>query len=293
MSTALNNNYSILPWYSSTDKQYGASLQRRGLYDGIGQWGILCPEQRLPCFQVIRTGSALEDPITTFNIISIETGNTIDLMGYINLSGLVVESFTDYDIISYPALTDMTDITIGEGQYYAVMSDGTNTWYSEIFRVEPKLSKHVKLQFWHDEPFIIQDYHISYASPYLSTVYLDTAINKPKYTWDDEIVDRDGYPFFVYGVSVKVFRMNVLLPEYMADALRILPHHHYKTFTYDGITYYVTYLKITQGDWIDQGHLCPFEFEFHTDTAVQTTGKVKPVSEGFSYDQAAYDDSFL
>ncbi len=144
-------------------------------------------------------------------------------------TALVVESFTDYDIISYPALANMTDVTINEGQYYAIMGDGTNTWYSEIFWVQSYTDKFIKLQFWHDEPFVIPGgFHLSYTSPYLSTVYLDTIVNKPKYPYEFDDDDRDGYPL---------------------------------------------------------------EFEFYTDTAIQATGKVKPATEGFSYDQSSYDDS--
>ncbi len=287
MSTALNDNYSILPWYSALSMQY--HRRRTG---GGNVFRLIAKSQRLPCFQVIRTGSALEAEISQFDLVSLETGITIDILQNMIDTALIVESFTDYDIISYPALANMTDVTINEGQYYAIMGDGTNTWYSEIFWVQTYTDKFIKLQFWHDEPFVIPGgFHLSYTSPYLSTVYLDTIVNKPKYPYEFDDDDRDGYPFMLYGISNKQFRFNILVPEYMADALRSVPLHHYRTITSEGIVYYVTHIKIIPGEWTDWGDLIPLEFEFYTDTAIQATGKVKPATEGFSYDQSSYDDS--
>jgi hypothetical protein len=287
-----NNNTSILPWYSSINYQY----HRKHYVEE--PWSLVSERYKLPPFQIHRT-TALEDTITSLVLHSTETGGTIDILAAMNLTGLIVESFSGYDLITYPGIDAMTDVQMNDGQYYAVMSDGTNTWYSEMFYMKSDVSKLIKLKYWHDEPFMFADHHISYVSPFANFVYLSNceagaAINKSRYTTDLDKDDRGGYPFLIYGVSNKRYRFTVLLPEFMADALRLVPLHHYVTIYHDGYTYEIDEILFNPGDWLEQGHLIPVEFEFQTNkTVVQVTGKVKPESEGYSYDQAAYDDSHL
>ena len=188
----------------------------------------------------------------------------------------------------------MSDITLTEGQYYAIMSDGTTTWYSDIFYMRQTVTKYIKLSFWHDEPFMFADHHISYADPFQNFVYLDSVINKPRYPSEFEEDDRGGYSFLIFGVTDKHYRFPVLVPEYLADVLRLVPLHHYVTVQFDGITYEVDKIVFNASDWLEQGHLIPIEFVFQTrHTVVQMTGKVKPENAGYSYDQQAYDDSHL
>lgn len=289
-----NNNCSILPWYSSINYQ-----NHRKPYAYGEVWPLIAKSHRLPPFQVHRT-TAIGSLISTFNLISIETGASTNILFAINTAGMNVQSFTGYELIVYPANADMTDIgPFADGQYYCVMGDGVNTWYSEVFWMRTDISKYIKLSYWHDEPFMFADHHISYADPFQNFVYLGNAeqgnaINKPRYPTDLEKDERGGYPFLIYGWSNKRYRLNVLLPEYMADALRLVPLHHFCTIEHDGITYEVDEILFNPGDWLAQGHLIPVEFEFQSNkTVVQVTGKVKPESEGYAYDQEAYDDGYL
>lgn len=284
--TWTNSNYSVLPWYDAVSRQ-----QHRKSYAQGQIWPLYTRNKRLPPFQVIKT-TALTTAPTVLNLISLETGFSTDILATALSNGLLLESFTGYDVISYTGGEDL-DITTPQGQYYAEMSDGTNTWYSEVFFIVHDLSQFVQVNFWHDEPFIIPGGHISYTEPFSNFLYLKTEINRPEYPYEEELSERDGYKFPIYSASKKVFRFTALLPEYMIDVVRLIQQHHFVTIVQFGITYNVDYIRINPTGWVQIGHLNNVEFEFETDTVVQVTGKIKPENEGYSYDQAAYDDSHL
>lgn len=284
-----NNNYSILPFYDSLSQQH---WRKSYVYEQV--WPLVSLIQRVPPFQIIRT-TDLTDPITSVTITYIPTMSVTDITTHLTNTGLEILNFTAYDIIRYPGLQNMTDITFQEGHYYLTMTDGTNTWYSEVFCMRVDLSGMIKLRYWHDTGFAVQNGHISYADPFYNFVYLGyngRPINKPKYQYEEEVDERDGYKFLIHQVRKKIFRFVVLVPEFMADALTIAPLHNFRVIESEGLTYNCDELTITPLEWVEQGHVVPLEIEFATDTVVQVTGKVKPETEGFAYNQAAYSEGY-
>lgn len=286
-----NSNYSILPWYDSINQQY---WRKSYVYGQV--WPLVCKTQRLPPFQVIRR---VEDPVlgplTSFTITRVETQTTTEMLSNMITGGLTIEAFTEYDIIVYPGLADLTDITLPEGQYYCTMTDGTYTWVSEIFVMKDDLSKMIFMKFWHEDGFVIPGGHIHYDTPFYNFVYLgyiERPINKPKYAELEEVDERALYEFPIFRATRKDYRFSILMPEYMADILRLVPSHDYVVIISEGITYNCDRIKFNPSEWVPQGHLIPVEFEFSTDTVVHTTGRVLPENTGHEYDQTEYDDSF-
>jgi len=289
-----NNNYSILPWY--TDQRY-QNHRKRYAYGRV--FGLVCAQYRLPCFQIHRT-TALGAPITSCIITNISTGTTYDITtGIVIDGGLNIQQFTPtgsaaYDLIVYPGLANITDITPPEGQYDAVMTDGTNTWYSERFYMRAYLDDLIKISYWNTKPFIFPNSHISYTSPFANFIYLNSLVNRPEYEEEEEVEKRDGYIFPIYQISKKVFRIvGVLLPEYLLDALRVVWMHTNVTVQYDGIIYPTDSIRIIYEEWESIGDLRPISIEFTTNTVVTQTGFVEDENDGGDYDQTDYNDDFL
>lgn len=287
------NNISILPWWS--DQAY---QQHRKSYAQGQVYPLICKTQRLPPFQVYRTHLAAS-PITSLVITHIDTGIQYTITAEIVIAGLNIQEFspageTAYDLIVYPGLIDMTDITLPEGQYDAEMTDGTNTWYSERFYMRSYLDDLIKIEYWHNSPFQVPGHHISYTSPFKNFVYLNSEVNRPRYEEEEVVVERDGYTFPIYMISKKVFRIvGVLLPEYLCDALRLVWMHTNVTVYFNGITYTTDSFRIIFDEFEKPGHLCPISIEFTTNTVVTQTGFVEDQNDGGDYDQTNYDDSHL
>lgn len=292
MSTS-NNNYSILPWYDAVSRQ-----NHRKSYAQGQVWPLISKINRLPCFQIYREAlgtPGVPDPITTFTITHIESGTVYNILA---TSGLGIEQYsppnlTAYDLIVYTGQYDAPG-TFKEGQYEGVISDGTNTWYSERFFMRSYLGDLIKISYWHDVPFLVPLHHISYREPFYNFLYLNSEINRPAYPEEEEVVERDGYRFPIFQVSKKTFRIvGLLLPEFMCDALRLLWMHHYCTVEFDGITYYPDSIRVIYGEWEKPGHLCGVTIEFVTDTVATQTGFIKNANDGGDYDQTDYNDDHL
>lgn len=282
-----NSNYSILPWYDSIQQQY---WRKSYVYGQV--WPLVCKTQRMPPFQIIRTG--LSAPVSSVVITRVETEAQTNITSNMLTGGLSVQTFADYDIVVYPGLQDLTDVTFTEGQYYLTLVVGTDTFISEIFVMKDDLSKMILMKFWHEDPFVIPDGHIHYDTPFYNFVhlgYIERPINKPKYAELEEVDERALYEFPIFRATRKDYRFSILMPEYMADILRLVPSHDYVVIESEGIIYNCDRIKFNPGEWVPQGHLIPVEFEFSTDTVVHTTGRVLPENTGFEYDQTEYDDT--
>lgn len=255
----------------------------------------------MPPFQIYREHLAATG-ITSCIITHIATGDTYDVTTTIvNDAGLNVQEFspagvTAYDLIVYPGLADFTDVNPPEGQYDAVLTDGTNTWYSERFYMKSYLDNLVKISYWHRTPFTIPLGHISYSDPYYNFIHLPLPIevNRPTYEEEEEVEDRDGFKFPIYMVSKKVFRIvGLLLPEYLCDAFRLIWMHTDVTVEFDGVEYVTDSFRVIFDDFEKPGHLCPVTIEFYTDTVVTKTGYITEEDDGGDYDQTDYNDDHL
>lgn len=283
-----NNNTSILAWYSAQSYQ-----QHRKSYAQGQVWPLVCEHYKLPPFQVKRD-TLVATPISSLVITHIDTNATYDITGAITTAGLNIQAFTGYDLVVYPAQTAMTDITFPEGQYDAVMTDGTNTWYSERFFMRAYVADLIKIDFWHNTPFAVPDYHISYSDPFRNFVYLNSEVNRPEYVEEEEVEERDGHVFPIFMTSYKLFRIvGVVLPEYMCDVLRLAWMHTNVTVYSDGITYNTDSFRVIFDEWSKPGHLCPITIEFRTDTVVTKTGYVEDENDGGDYDQTDYNNDHL
>lgn len=124
----------ILPFYDATTKQRHRREYRMNDHYSVDDW--IAPQNLLIPFQILRnnrinaiTELALYDidDVLQYNLLTItETGQT-----YIKT---VYKDGVPFNVIVYLAQKDLT-IDIDCGQYYYKVSDGVQTWYSEIFTV--------------------------------------------------------------------------------------------------------------------------------------------------------------
>lgn len=292
-----NNNLSILPWFDAQSRQ-----NHRKSYTQGQVWPLICAQYRMPCWQIKRAAlgtPGVPDPVTSLVITHIQTGATFDLTAAISGAGFGIEQYTPpgedaYDLLVYNGQSNIEGFLTPEGQYDAVMTDGTNTWHSERFFMRAYLGDLIQIKYWHDAPFLVPGYHISYRNPFYNFVYLNSEVNRPDYEETEEVEERDGYKFSIYATSRKKYKIvGLLLPEYMCDALRVLWMHHYAQVIFQGITYTPDEIRVVFGDWQEPGNVRAVTIEFITDTVVTQTGYIKSVGDGGDYDQTDYNDDHL
>ena len=263
-----NNNISVLPWYNNLGEQnHRKSYAYGAIYPLIAPANILLP------FQIMRPTRS--NGITSVMLYD-KTGATVaNITQPMIEAGLQIVRFQTlgYDVILYPATLPMP-INMLDGIYYMRMSDGVQTWYSEMFTVVQDVSGYVKVQWWDIENLVFDAGQIVYTNPaYKNTLYLCTELGKPEYEFEEEGQDRDGYFFPEKQISTKKYKCTILAPEYLCDVMRFIRMADYiRVRDKYGNVYNCDTFLITP-KWQTQGDLASVEIEFKTDTVVKKIGR--------------------
>jgi hypothetical protein len=263
-----NNNISVLPWYDSLSEQnHRKSYAYGAIYPLIAPANILLP------FQIMRTTRS--NGITSVMLLDKTGATVVNITQPMIEAGLQVVRFQTlgYDVILYPATLPMP-INMLDGIYYMKLSDGVQTWYSEMFTVVQDVSGYIKVQWWDIENLVFDAGQIVYTNPtYKNTLYLCTELGKPEYEFEEEGQDRDGYFFPEKQISTKKYKCTILAPEYMCDVMRFIRMADYiRVRDKYGNVYNCDTFLITP-KWQTQGDLASVEIEFKTDTVVKKIGR--------------------
>lgn len=274
-----NNNFSVLPWYSSIEQQNARKWWVYGrIYPLFTQAMFMLP------FQIMREHNNGYDTITLFKIFKAngeEVGTfTNQITPYITL-----KRFTDYDVWVFAGQFPVF-ATFLNGQYYAMIQDGLNTWYSEVFTVVNDIEPYLKIEWWDNEDFVMDAGTIVYKQPtFKNILYLDSDLAKPQYTFDEEVENRDGYLFPIKQISEKRYRFKFFASEYLLDVMRFIRMADYARITYRGQTYALDTFLITP-EWEDNGDVASVEAEFDTATVAKKVGRgyIVPTGGNFNGD---------
>lgn len=263
-----NNNFSVLPWYTSIDQQ---NHRKSYAYGTI--YPLFTPKRTLLPFQIMRNTSSRD--ITEAQLYDKNGVLFADITTALRETGLQIVPFASlgYDVIVYPSLLPFA-IDTPDGIYYARMTDGVNVWYSEMFTIVGDLSGYLKIEWYDVENFVFDAGQIVYQNPkFHNVLYLCTELGKPEYPFEEEGETRDGYFFPEKQISEKTYRCMALAPEYLCDVMRFIRMSD-KVFVTDkyGRQYDCDTFLITP-KWQTQGDLASVEIEFETATVAKKIGR--------------------
>lgn len=263
-----NNNFSVLPFYSSIDEQ---NHKKKYAYGNV--YPLFTPKDRILPFQIVRDARA--NVITSAVMYEFGGGSPKNILAPMIETGLQIFKYPEHgvDVIVYNASLPMA-IDARPGRFYLVLSDGVETWFSEVFTVVVDMAAYLKIE-WYDENDLIFDAGIvSYKDPlFRNTVYFANELGKPEYLFTEEAKDRDGYLFPEKMISEKVYKTNILAPEFLCDVMRFIRLSDYVLVTDNyGRTYDCDSFLITP-KWETQGDIASVEIEFQTKTVVKKIGK--------------------
>ena len=192
-----NNNFNILAWYDSIEQQ---NHRKAYVYGTV--WGLIAPNNSILPFQFVSPGSL--GNVTSVVVKSLETAWTVDLTSKITVS---VTNYTDDDGNAYSIVMHKGDNTLSsklpEGRHYIILKQGSKTWYSEVFTVVSNINCFIKLEYWDNSNLYFKGGHIEYLTGFKFVCYLSTEIGKPKYPFEEELTERDGYKFIEKQTSSK------------------------------------------------------------------------------------------
>ena len=138
-----NNNLSVLPWYSDIKYQNHRKTYAYGnIYPLFTQARTLLP------FQIMRSTRA--NAITGVKLYTKAGTMFLDITTQMIETGLQIKAFPTLgiDVIINPGILPMA-INMPEGIYYATITDGVETWFSDMFTVVNDVSNYLKIE-WPD-----------------------------------------------------------------------------------------------------------------------------------------------
>lgn len=267
-----NNNFSVLPFYANIDEQ---NHRKSYAYGAI--YPLYAPKNVLLPFQIMRDIRREEDDtvkeIETVTLYTKDGEEIADITTEIKNAGLQIVPTEECDVILFPANVEMpTDMNIG--MYYLSMTDGVETWYSEIFTIVEEMTPYLKIEWWDVENLIFDSGIIIYeVAQFKNVLYLCAELGKPEYNFEEEGEKRDGYFFPTKQLSEKTYKCTILAAEFLCDVMRFIRMADNVRITdqygriYNADTFLIT------PKWQTQGDLASVEIEFETDTVVKKLGK--------------------
>lgn len=267
--------------YDSTDKVLFAQAVRGRAYSGF--WTLPKGTTKI---RVLTSNEEVEEydgevyeasiilaTIKSFKIYTRCNELVADVIVDMKVSGLTIKHIQsqDIDVIVYSGIFPISQVFV-DGQYYAEMSDGTDTWYSEIFTISKAASSYLKIEWWDVEDFMMDAGTIVYTEPtYRNRLYIPTDIAKPEYEFEEESKERDGYMFPIKQISKKTFHFSFLASEYLLDVMRFIRLSDYVVITYKEQRYSVDSFLLSP-EWEDYGDIASVDAEFTTATVAKKIG---------------------
>lgn len=286
--------------YDSTDKVLFAQKVRGRAYSGF--WTLpkgttkirvlTYNEEVEENYGEVYKAKSVPTTIKSFKIYTRCNELVGDVIVDMKASGLTIKHIQsqDIDVIVYSGIFPISQVLVN-GQYYAEMSDGTDTWYSEIFTISEAASSYLKIEWWDVEDFMMDAGTIVYTEPtYRNRLYIPTDIAKPEYIFEEDGETRDGYFFPAKQISEKRYKFTFLASEYLLDVLRFVRMADFVRITKNGQTYDVDSFLITP-EWEDEGDVAVVQAEFDTQTVAKKIGRAyASISGDFNND---YNNDYL
>lgn len=278
----VNNNISPLPFYDSLALQNHRKDYAYGqVYQLITYRNMLLP------FQVVLSNGTSVGWVRLYNF---NTGKYIEITDSMKENGLVIKPFTGFVLLKYPGTLPIVEIKY-EGLYYlAIYINGLGTIYSDLFTVTNRISDYLLIEYSNSYNFELKNGIVDFSDNFAFKCYLNTQVGKPEYNFEEESTKRLGYIYVESQVSKKTYKFNVIVPEYICDALRIVRLCDNKIIRckdgeYEAITFEM------EAEWQTQGDLASVTCEFETDNVIANIGGFVPDKLGGDYNND-YDEDF-
>ncbi len=212
-------------------------------------------------------------PVSSVKVLSPDGAEAEDISS-VMAAALHVESAGSVDMIWYDG--GMPALTCPHGTYYLRLEYGAGKFmYSEMFTYGAVPS--VRLEWSDAADLTLPEGRIPYSEGYVNRVWLNTAVGRPEYEIEKEGDERDGYFFMEKGTSRKSYRFTFYAPEYLCDALRLVPVSDivkiWDTSRGVEIEYDADDADI-EVEWLEQGNYASVTLTFRTDTVVKNLGKI-------------------
>lgn len=265
-----NNNLTPLAWYNDIREQFHRQRVSQGQV-----YPLFTPVDTVLPFQILREHRA--SGVQSVVLRRADGTSAGDITRDMRESGLYELALPiadmGLDVIVYTATMPMA-LGMSEGRYYLELTDGVETWYSEVFTAVRDMRPYLRLEWRDVENLTFDAGLVIYDNPrYTNRIWLMSQLGRPEYKFEEEGEEREGYFFAEKRSSEKVYRFTALAPEYLLDALRLACISDMVRVTDRYGREYRCDTFSMSPEWEQIGGLASVAFEFETDTYVKRCGR--------------------
>lgn len=280
MIVPINNNFSPLPFYevSGLERDNKYLLSNRpysygAVYDLPISEGWLMPFQFDVDFEstsvvaayVIPLDGSFGIPITGVTVTPSPDGSYSKVMFY----GAQIPNLPIGRMYIELELSDDN-----ESRNRVVMSDIFNNIFSAKNNLKQVPEGYVRLTYGNDHELKRTGGEITFGE-FSFEVLVKSTIGKPQYAYEEKASERLGYRYIETQVSKKSYQMCFIAPEYLCDALRLMPMCNIRSIV-DELYPYNNISDIElEISWQEQGDLAAVTLTFNTDTVVSNLAEYK------------------
>jgi len=238
-------------------------------YVNDNKWRLYEDVYHIPTFQITLASDATFSSLT---LVDIGTGTETDMTGDWTTGGGEVVSFDTFNQAIFPRKAAIT--TLSYGHYYLEFTTGaSDSYYSEDFHVVDIVGK--QIISWANNKDLAGIYYSSSDYLYGNNLIIDAVVAKPEYLIEEEgTEDGEGNFIPTFQRSYKQYKMWFYAPEWVADAVRLIPLHDTVTVhTNYGTNYDITgtiYDVDVSVEWMENKGLAKIMLAFRDSANIKT-----------------------
>ena len=262
----------VLRFYDKKEKQN----RYYGYVNGnLRTWRLYCDVYLLLSFQIEVSTSASDFVV---NLVDADDETSVNITSYFDTTGtdanLYLQTFDDFKYLIYNRSKNLTS-TIPQGIYYLHVVCGGSNYYSEVFHVSD-LSDKLIIDYYHSSDIDGIDYTNGDYAQFSNKLVVDTKLNRPRHEYEEDgTEDGEGEFLPTFQKIVKRYRFIFYAPEYIVDAVMLLPLHDTINVATANATNQNENLTNTKSwvvdvDWNDTKGFAKITCEFHTEAITLT-----------------------
>lgn len=253
----INNNFNVLPFYDSLQKQNSKKWYSFGQH-----YPLICPNNTILPFQFITDSEVTVS--SNIEAVNVHSGKVTNLGVKPSVSKGTQADATYYIV----KMVETTISAMPEGLHYLRINTNKGYLYSEEFTYNANHEECIKIEYWNENTLNFNSGEINFDDDFRFILYIPSTIGKPEYEFEEELTKRLGYKFIESQTSNKIYKFNFLAPEYICDAMRLIRLCDYIKLT----TKFDTFNALSfayEPKWQDNGDLAAVDVEFDTDCIIQ------------------------
>lgn len=252
---------------------------------------IIAYRNAIPSFQFFREDDSpiFYISLYSYNPLKNEFRQVADIRNSLAENGLDYATYDGIKSVRYPGIKPVPELNY-EGLYFITFDAYSYRYYSDLFSVVSNVDDCLRIDYGNSHNLSFRNAVIRFSDDFRFRVYLKTQLGKPEYGFEEKATERMGYNFIESQVSKKTYNFSFLAPEYLCDALRILPMCDDIVITSRGITYDDIINFTIDFDWQEQGDLAKISCSFDTDVVSINIGGHTEAAPGVDFNNDYNED---